>query len=63
MVQNVKPKTLCFTEFLVILTGHQGQRSCERLYDEFLARRSRPDEWQEEVLRIRHWVSERKSMH
>lgn len=32
-----------------------------RLYDEFLSRRSRPEEWQDEVRRIRKWVSERKT--
>lgn len=32
-----------------------------RLYDEFLSRRSRPEEWQEEVGRIRQWVNDRRS--
>ncbi len=30
-----------------------------RLYDEFIARRSRDEEWEEEVKRIRKWVSDR----
>ena len=34
-----------------------------RLYDEFLSRRSRPEEWQDEVTRIRKWVSDRQAAH
>ncbi len=34
-----------------------------RLYDEFLARRSRREEWEDEVRRIRRWVSDRRSAH
>jgi hypothetical protein len=33
------------------------------LYDEFLARRVQPEEWREEVLRIRHWVQQRQAVH
>jgi len=32
-----------------------------RLYDEFMSRRSRPEEWQDEVVRIRKWVNDRQS--
>ncbi len=34
-----------------------------RLYDEFLSRRSRAEEWRDEVQRIRKWVSDRQAAH
>lgn len=33
------------------------------LYNEFLARRSHPEEWNDEVQRIRKWVSDRRTAH